>query len=127
MLELFASFALVAVLVALFTGVVLKVQGEAEKTRCIAHLRQVSQALLLYAHDHDQTLPAAEPPFESEGMWFAYRELVAPYLQTPSADGSPGAVFSCPADKNFAPDRPSYFFSGANQYQEDFPAWLVPV
>ena len=118
LLELLASFAIVGVLTMLVFQGVRSMQAAAEGTRCIANLRSISQAVLLYAADHSQKLPSLGTSATGlyDGIWFRYRDFVSPYLDL--ADAKKKKLFTCGSDAEFSKlTLPSYVFSGGNEYK----------
>jgi prepilin-type processing-associated H-X9-DG protein len=82
--ELLVVVVIVAVLVGLVIPAVSKIRDYGDRTACLENLRQIGVATLLYAGDHDQTLPVVEPyPFHpildpQEGAR-PLKEVLAPY------------------------------------------------
>lgn len=88
----------------------------------MARLREANRATLAYAADHDDSLPASvnseERAGNEDGIWYHYRELVLPYLESLPSETN---IFTCPSDHELAPDHPSYLFNGGNEYAETLP------
>lgn len=118
LLELLASFAIIGILVVLVCQGVRSMQTAAEGTRCVTKLRSISQAVLLYAADHNQTLPSLGTNATGlyDGIWFKYRDLVSPYLDLTDAEKK--KLFTCGSDPEFSKlTLPSYVFSGGNEFK----------
>lgn len=118
LLELLASFAIISVLAVLTVRGMSSAREAAEGTRCVAKLRAISQATLLYAGDNNQTLPSLQTPSTGlyDGIWFRYRDMVAPYLDLTEAEKK--KTFTCASDTEFSKlTLPSYVFSGGNEYK----------
>jgi prepilin-type N-terminal cleavage/methylation domain-containing protein len=112
MLELLVVLAIIAILAGLLFPVMSKMRNSAEKTACLSNLRQIGAAALLYAAEHDQTLPVIEPSpahpmLEPEDGARPLKEVLAPY-------GINDEVAKCPSDakgpKFFASEGTSYFW-----------------
>jgi len=78
--------ALVGVLVGLMLPVIAGGRSAAQSAQCLAHLRQISAALLLYASEHDKRFP---DPFAAQTSW---EQLLRSYVKD-------GGLFRCPADR----------------------------
>jgi len=118
LLELLTTIAIVSVLGMLVLQGMRAAHASAEGSRCVAKLRSISQATLLYAADHDQTLPSSQTAATGlyDGIWFRYRDLVAPYLEL--SDIEKKRLFTCTSDTEFSKlTLPSYIFSGGNEYK----------
>ncbi len=101
LVELLTVIAIVAALAAILTPVVGKARASARSTLCMANLRQIGSAMLLYAEENHGRLPApGEPGGSPADTWIA---ALHPYTGAsfPPADGpTPYAalnpVFLCP-------------------------------
>lgn len=123
LVELLVTVAIVAVLVVCAVPALQVAHDFSLRAQCTSRIRDLSSALLLYAHDHEQTLPSNAVPdyHNSEGIWFGYGALIVPYLgMTPETATSSPQVFSCPMVHNDVL-HPSYLFNGGNQYDGNFP------
>ena len=124
LLELICAVSVVAIVGLLAFAAFRGAQAASKRTQCISNLRQVNSAVLLYAVDHDGALPASSelPADQEREIWVRYRELVLSYLDTSSGSTLASAqTFRCPVDHVEAPERPSYYFNGGNEYDESFP------
>lgn len=118
LLELLTAIAIVSVLGLLALQGMRAAHESAEGSRCVAKLRSISQATLLYAADHDQTLPSLQTAAAGlyDGIWFKYRDLVVPYLELPGNEKN--RLFTCTSDTEFSKlTLPSYIFSGGNDFK----------
>ncbi len=118
LVELLTSFAIISVLAVLAVQGMRSAREAAEGARCVAKLRSISQAALLYAADHDQMLPSLQTAATGlyDGIWFRYRDMVAPYLDLTEAEKK--KLFTCGSDTEFSKlTLPSYVFSGGNEYK----------
>jgi prepilin-type N-terminal cleavage/methylation domain-containing protein/prepilin-type processing-associated H-X9-DG protein len=125
--DMLVSLAVVSVLAAVATLVVVRAAGKAKLGRCQANLQQVNRAVLQFATDHREELPRMEgssPP----GGWWWYKESVKGYLGLNGASSVNDLVFACPADRGYGEgpaasqpfcrsarhDFTSYVFNGVN-------------
>lgn len=74
LIELLTVIAIIAILAAILIPTVGRVRASARASACISNLRQVSQAMHLYAADHGDYLPPVMVP---QGWWVNF---VAPYI-----------------------------------------------
>jgi type II secretory pathway pseudopilin PulG len=128
----FSAVDLLAVLAVLFLGAAIatpilqRSKGEARLQQCLANLRQIGQAVALYAEDNKATLPMlADAP--APGGWWFYKDQIKNYL-TRTGGASAETVFACPVDRGYGEagnklvpffaspkhNRTSYVFNGVN-------------
>lgn len=75
LVELLAVIAVVGILAAIVISTVGKVGESARRTDCSSNMRQIAQALLLYAQDHKKALPAVSknwPPGSDQRDTWGY-------------------------------------------------------
>ena len=69
LVELLVVIAIIAVLVSILLPALNRVREQAKSTKCLANMRQVGLALMLYANDNTQVIPAASYSNTSQ-IWF---------------------------------------------------------
>jgi len=97
--DLLITVAAVMVLGAIALTLGIRWRADAHRAVCAANLKQVSQAILLYARDNHDTMPEmlSKPP----GGWWWYKEQVKQYAGL-RGDSSPNdRVFACPDDRGY--------------------------
>jgi prepilin-type processing-associated H-X9-DG protein len=89
LIETLVAFAMVLTLAALSIPATRKTADYSRRVQCVSNLRQLAQAVHLYAGDHAERLPA-------EAEWM---QCVAPYVGQPpnAANLDTLGVFRCPA------------------------------
>jgi hypothetical protein len=112
-----------AVLVAIAVPVVGRSTSRTRQEQCVSNLRQVNRAVLLYAGERNDTLPALSPTPPNNVWWF-YRDLVKSYAGVTGPSSSRDKVFACPNDRGYDAQGPfcqsakfdytSYVFNGVN-------------
>jgi prepilin-type N-terminal cleavage/methylation domain-containing protein len=112
LIELLVVIAVISILAALLFPVFSRARESARRTSCLSNVRQLGQAFLMYAGDHDETLPNAADGFEGEGRtggWIYFRHFPANDTQAMrgSFDAAQGdlypyvkgpQVYICPSD-----------------------------
>lgn len=82
LIELLVVIAIIAILAAILLPVFARARQKARDSRCISNLKQISQAILQYASDHDQYMPVVasttNPPQPQDPLWTS---LIAPYVK----------------------------------------------
>lgn len=83
LIELLVVIAIIAVIAAILFPVFAQARAKARQSACANNTRQLSLGILLYAQDHDETLPPVAYTMmgkteEEEILW---SEMVAPYLK----------------------------------------------
>ena len=100
--------ALVAMVSVLAAGVVLGLGAAKAKSRratCTANLQQVNRAILNFAAENKQTLPAAAPG-ESGSPWWWYKEQVKRYAGLSGPSSPNDLIFACPEDRGYSDPVP---------------------
>lgn len=99
LIELLVVIAIIAILAAILFPVFAQARDQARQTTCLSNLKQIGTGLMMYAQDHDETLPAW--PFRggtggafSDRRWSVWGyslwvDAVMPYVKN-------RAVFACP-------------------------------
>jgi prepilin-type N-terminal cleavage/methylation domain-containing protein len=105
LIELLVVIAIIAILAAILFPVFAKARAQARKSACISNMKQITQALLMYANDYrGEKLPhyfasgtylesSTSTAYPSSGT-YGYRRLVMPYMKNTD-------VFKCPSDVGF--------------------------
>ena len=130
LVELLVVIGIIAVMIAILLPSLIKAREDARRVVCLSHVRQLTQAALLYAGDNGGTLPeaaSANNPFESalcprargRAPWtlFGVEKYVLPsiggalakYLGTSERGGE--QMWRCPS----APPH-TFAFTGADPY-----------
>ena len=98
--DLLVVLAVVSVLAAVVVPVVAKTRATARLELCKANLQQVGRATLLYAEDHNKTLPAPANA-KAIGVWFGYKDMVKGFVGPKGAPAADNKVFACPSDRGY--------------------------
>src|SRR5262245_29539986 len=99
--EILIVVAVITILVGLIIPAVSKAKGAALRTRCAGNLRQIGQALVLYAADNDNQVPPGPNPMSDHGISSqrfssGFGCLIGRYI--PAAASAKGvSVWRCPA------------------------------
>ncbi len=93
LIELLVVIAIIAILAAILFPVFAQARESARLTQCISHMKQIGHAVLMYADDHDETMPprydyTAAP---AENPCVTWKHLVTPYHKNPD-------LFRCPTN-----------------------------
>jgi prepilin-type processing-associated H-X9-DG protein len=113
--------AMIALLSVLAAVVVIALGNSKAKTRlatCSTNLQQVSHAILSFAADNAQTLPAAAPG-ETGSPWWWYKEQVKRYAGLTGPSSPNDLVFACPEDRGYSDPVP---FHGSSRF--DFSSYV---
>lgn len=100
-MEMLVTAAIIAGLMALLVPSVNRALEKSRETRCLSNLRQIGQAVLLYAADHQMALP---PGNRDGDEWFKLNSTS--WLREYGAAGSERAatgLLRCPVDSTRAP------------------------
>ena len=121
--DLLVVLATLAVLVAVGLPAIIAARGKSRQEQCVNNLRQVAGAVLMYAHDHKDTLPLLRPDAQKH-TWWHYKELVRSYTGLIGPSSPRDKVFACPSDRGYDEMGPfsqsakfgygSYVFNGVN-------------
>jgi type II secretory pathway pseudopilin PulG len=119
LVELLTAMTILLILAALALPMMEKWSESGREAQCANRARTLGQAVLLYAADHQMTLPgeniskSAAPRMTTI---YQYAMLILPYLglTLEQARAAPH-YFRCPSRTNGTVDLPNYIFSGANE------------
>jgi len=79
LIELLVVIAIIAILAAILFPVFAQAREKARQATCISNMKQVGNALLMYAGDYDETLPWSTSGAQSGWTWY---QSVDPYIRT---------------------------------------------
>jgi prepilin-type processing-associated H-X9-DG protein/prepilin-type N-terminal cleavage/methylation domain-containing protein len=106
LVELLTVLAVLALLTAALLPVPILVRQRAQRATCLAHVRQITQAYLLYLQDWDEQLPdwylpgpQRPAPFGARVFW---TELLQPYLRSENVYLDPSTVWEPQDDLRLA-------------------------
>jgi prepilin-type N-terminal cleavage/methylation domain-containing protein len=119
LIELLVVIAIIGLLAALLMPALSRAEIKARNIQCVSQLRQLGLAVRLYAGDHEETLPKAEPfpthPASTEPGHFRPRicDVLGPYSGRSAGATNSSAVFRCPADNEgfFETEGSSYWWN----------------
>lgn len=95
LVELLVVIGIIALLIAILLPVMSKAREQSRRTKCLANLRSIGQALFVYANNHRDRLPNGNPP----NVWSD--ASAADWVMVNFAeDLKNAAVFRCPSDKD---------------------------
>ena len=134
LMELMVVVGIIAILASLLLPGIHRAKASAQKTTCLNNLRQINEAILMYADDSHGTLPGLITNIPSP--WLAYKELMKSYVAIQGPSSERDKIFACPADTFYYPgfwdaripqshykqayyDYSSYAFSAGN-YHSNF-------
>lgn len=95
LVELLVVIGIIAVLIAILLPTLGRAREQSNRTKCLANLRSLGQAMVLYANHHKDRLPNANPPF------IPYDSIAIDQVMVAFAKeyvGTPG-VFHCPSSR----------------------------
>ena len=99
LIELLMVIGIIALLISIILPALNRAREAANRTKCLANLRSIGQAMFIYANGHRDRLPNGNP----RGVWVDYdganRAMVAFSEEVKGA-----GVFHCPADPDPQPD-----------------------
>lgn len=92
LIELLVVIGILSTLAALLLPSLNRAKSAARKATCMNNERQINLALRLGMEESTELVSATNP------VYFAYKELVQPYLQRSGALTTNDQLFACPAD-----------------------------
>jgi len=75
LIELLVVIAIIAILAAILFPVFAQAREKARQTSCTSNLKQLGTAMMMYAHDYDESYPSNWYP--PDGHW---ANVILPYL-----------------------------------------------
>ena len=122
--DLLVVIAMICALAAIIVPSVAAMRGKAHLAQCKANLGQINRAILMYADDHQKTLPIQNPS-PPAGVWWWYKEQVKGYVGLRGKSSVNDKLFACPNDRGYEEgvtpfcesarfDYGSYCFNGVN-------------
>ena len=103
--DLLAIVGILLLLAALLEIPLAQSRRQAHLARCLANLQEVNRAVLNFATDHTQMLPAPVVDQAGELQWW-YKEQVKKYVGLDSASSTNDTVFACPDDRGYTDPQP---------------------
>lgn len=119
LIELLVVIAIVAILASIITVAVGRSRQTARRVACVSNLRQMGQALNLYAADNNGYFPAAKPATDSSGNTLSWPRTswvywIQPYLEARRGGTTAtnlvllyDGLFHCPAKPDWSLDGPT--------------------
>ncbi len=109
LIELLVVIAIIAILVGILLPVFSRARGKARQASCQSNMRQIGMAMLMYADDHDETLPFPHHPTNIHIWWDqTWRERIMPYVKNRQ-------LFICP-EPTHEPNHPNRGGQNLGQY-----------
>lgn len=153
LIELLVVIAIIAILAAILFPVFGRARENARRTSCLNNMKQMGNALLMYAQDNDEALPTWSTAFvwqgagntngpvtlESPSSYWDYK--LVPYVKSGALPSNPdvvngtaiaGGIWRCPSREltlNDTGDRRSYGYSmgiAYNNMPTDAETWRYP-
>jgi len=101
LVELLVVIGIIALLIGVLLPALSRARDRANKTKCLANLRTLGQAMLMYANAHKDRLPNTNPPLTTSDYDATNAVLVAlnrDYIRSAGA-------FHCPSDDDPEPQK----------------------
>jgi prepilin-type N-terminal cleavage/methylation domain-containing protein len=100
LVELLVVSAVIGILAALLLPALSRAKARAHRVTCVNNLKQISYAVMTYAHDHQDRLPfVPEPSSYPNGTFFFFKELVKGYVGYSGPPKEGEKLFVCPAER----------------------------
>jgi prepilin-type N-terminal cleavage/methylation domain-containing protein/prepilin-type processing-associated H-X9-DG protein len=126
LIELLVVIAIIAILAAILFPVFSAAREKARQATCISNLKQIGQAMLMYANDYDEVFVTWNSCAGAPGVYWPYwNYAVDPYIkgQTGSLERKgiwvcPSAIRSTSANMTYAYNylRLGYYYTGTSSY-----------
>jgi prepilin-type N-terminal cleavage/methylation domain-containing protein/prepilin-type processing-associated H-X9-DG protein len=103
LVELLVVIGIIAVLIAIVLPAFAKAREQSKRASCLANLRSIGQAMILYANDHRDRLPNSNPA----NNWGANNTGAVDYVMCVFANKyvRQPATFHCPSDDDPVPQE----------------------
>ena len=99
LLELLVTVCIIGILATLLLPALSRAREKTRQTTCAGNLRQINQALHLYADDGSDSLPVLPDPNPyPNGVGAYYKQLVKGYLGLRGPASPNEIIFTCPSD-----------------------------
>ena len=126
LIELLVVIGIIALLISILLPVLGRAREQSRRTKCLANLRSLGQAMIMYANAHRDRLPNGNPP-NTVHDWAGVNDvLVALNRDYVKA----AATFHCPGDQDDVPlsiDTGDYTLPNSARVSYDFySVWWVP-
>ena len=110
LIELLVVITIIAILAALLFPVFARVRETARLTTCISNLRQLVNAMFMYAQDYDGYIPPTGSGFATFPSQY-HRDIIMPYIKSRE-------VLRCPDDGRFSIffTQTAYDYLGSNYF-----------
>lgn len=92
LIELLVVIAIIAILAAILFPVFAQAKMAAKATQCVSNIRSMSQAVVLYQNDYDDTFPLAA--YGTPAGFVLWHDLVDPYVKNKDIWHCPGSSVS---------------------------------
>jgi prepilin-type processing-associated H-X9-DG protein len=119
--DLLVIIAVLSALAAVVTVALTRSRSASRLKMCSKNLMEVGRAVLLFAKDHQETLPGLMRTAAGESWWW-YKDEVKGYAGLNGASSPDDRVFACPMDRGYTDPMPfcknprfnysSYVFNG---------------
>ncbi len=103
--DLLVTLAALSVIGVLIVTPIVAAKRKARLAQCTANLQQVSQAILKFATENNQTLPDVSADQRGD-LWWWYKEPVKAYAGLTGASSAADKVFACPDDRGYTDPKP---------------------
>ncbi len=102
LIELLVVIAIIALLVSILLPSLNQARELAKQTKCMANLRNINTAVMMYTVDYDDTYPAAEDPISEDPFYWlwmgrGFRDLTQDYAGG-QASKTRDNIYTCPSD-----------------------------